>query len=79
LDLGPFAEIGGEIETTYWRRAPVYWMSDDSEDVAYALRKLISVGRARHALPLAERGNSPISEAAKNCRFCSSIDPSRAA
>jgi hypothetical protein len=51
------AEIGGEIETTYWRRAPVFWMSDDSEDVGYAIRKLISVGRARHALPLAERGN----------------------
>ena len=32
-------------------------MSDDSEDVAYAIRMLISVGRARHALPLAGRGN----------------------
>ena len=32
-------------------------MSEDSEDVAYAIRKLISVGRARHALPLAGRGN----------------------
>lgn len=51
------AEIGGEIETTYWRRAPVFWISDDAEDVAYAIRKLISVGRARHALPLAQRGN----------------------
>jgi hypothetical protein len=27
------------------------------EDVAYAIRKLISVGRARHAMPLAGRGN----------------------
>jgi transcriptional regulator with XRE-family HTH domain len=51
------AEIGGEIETAYWRCAPVFWMSDDSEDVAYAIRKLINVGRARHALPLAGRGN----------------------
>lgn len=51
------ASIGGEFETTYWRHAPVFWMSDDSEDVAYAIRKLISVGRARHALPLAGRGN----------------------
>jgi len=50
------AEIGGEIETTYWRRAPVFWMSEDSEDVVYAIRMLISVGRARHALPLAGRG-----------------------
>lgn len=51
------AEIGDEIETTYWRRTPVFWPSDDSEDVAYAIRKLIGVGRARHALPLAGRGN----------------------
>jgi transcriptional regulator with XRE-family HTH domain len=51
------AEIGGEIETTYWRRAPVFWTSDDSKDVAHAIRKLISVGRARHALPLAGHGN----------------------
>ena len=51
------AEFGGEIETTYWRQAPVFWMGDDSEDVAYAIRKLISVGRARHALPLARRRN----------------------
>jgi transcriptional regulator with XRE-family HTH domain len=51
------AEIGGEIETTYWRSAPVFWVSDDSEDVAYAIRKLIGVGRARHALPLAGHGN----------------------
>ena len=51
------AQIGGEIETTYWRRAPVFWMSEDSEDIAYAIRMLISVGRARQALPLAEHGN----------------------
>lgn len=49
------AAIGGEIETTYWRRAPVFWMSEDSEDVGYAIRHLIDVGRARHALPLAGR------------------------
>lgn len=52
------AQIGGEIETTYWRRAPVLWMREDSEDTAYALRMLISVGRARPALPLARRGNN---------------------
>jgi hypothetical protein len=50
------AQIGQEIESTFWRRAPVFWMSEDSEDVAYAIRKLIGVGRARHALPLAGRG-----------------------
>lgn len=49
------AQIGGEIETTYWRRAPAFWMSENSEDVAYAIRKFIGVGRARHALPLARR------------------------
>jgi transcriptional regulator with XRE-family HTH domain len=51
------AQIGGEIETTYWRRSPVFWTSDDSEDIAYAIRMLMSVGRARQALPLAGRGN----------------------
>lgn len=50
-------EIGGDIETKYWRRAPVLWMRDDSADVPYAIRKLVGVGRARHALPLAGRGN----------------------
>ena len=50
------AQAGAEIEDTYWRQAPVFWMSEDSEDVAFAIRKLISVGRARHALPLAGRG-----------------------
>nr|WP_192355983.1 helix-turn-helix transcriptional regulator [Mesorhizobium mediterraneum] len=51
------ARIGRDIETTYWRRAPVFWMSEDSADITYAIRKLISVGRARHALKLARRGN----------------------
>ena len=51
------ARIGGEIETTYWRRAPVLWVSEDSEDIAYAVRMLIKVGRARQALRLAGRGN----------------------
>ncbi|BAQ15605.1 helix-turn-helix domain-containing protein [Methyloceanibacter caenitepidi] len=54
------AKIGGEIETTYWRRVPVFWVSDESEDIAHAIRMLISVGRARHALPLAERGNEQL-------------------
>lgn len=51
------AAIGGEIETTYWKRTPIFWMSDESADVTYALRKLIGVGRARHALALAGRGD----------------------
>ena len=52
------AQISGEIETTYWCRAPVFWMSDDREDIAYALRMLISTGRAREALPLAGRSKN---------------------
>jgi hypothetical protein len=51
------AAIGGEIETTYWKRTPIFWMSDDAGDVTYAIRKLIAVGRARHALALAGRGD----------------------
>lgn len=51
------AAIGGETESTYWKRMPIFWMSDDSAHVIYALRKLIEVGRARHALALADRGN----------------------
>jgi transcriptional regulator with XRE-family HTH domain len=51
------ALIGVEIESTYWKHAPVFWMSDDSADVSYAIRKLIEVGRARHALVLAGRGD----------------------
>ncbi len=49
------SEAGKEIEATYWRQIPVFWMSDDDEDVDYAIRKLISAGRARHAVALAGR------------------------
>ncbi|AQW30754.1 helix-turn-helix transcriptional regulator [Ralstonia syzygii subsp. celebesensis] len=51
------AKAGLEIEDTYWRGAPVLWMNEDSDEAAVAIRKLISVGRARHALPLAARGS----------------------
>ncbi|WP_208758143.1 helix-turn-helix domain-containing protein [Bradyrhizobium zhanjiangense] len=51
------AQAGVAIEETYWRQTPVFWIDEDSKDVAFAIRKLISVGRARHALPLAERGS----------------------
>ena len=50
------AEAGEAIETAYWRNTPVYWMDNAGDQVAFAIRKLISVGRARHALPLAEQG-----------------------
>jgi hypothetical protein len=48
-------DIGGEIEISYWKRMPVFWMSENSEDVGYAIRHLIDVGRARHAVPLTHR------------------------
>ncbi|KZC15892.1 XRE family transcriptional regulator [Rhodanobacter sp. FW510-R12] len=51
------AQIDGELEAAYWRLVPVFWMDDNSEDVAYAIRMLIGVGRARHALPLAAHGS----------------------
>lgn len=51
------AKAGPEIEDTYWRRAPVFWIDEDGDEVAFTIRKLISVGRARHALPLASRAS----------------------
>jgi transcriptional regulator with XRE-family HTH domain len=49
------AAIGGETLGTYWRLAPVMWMDGDSDDIIYAIRQLIDVGRARHALALVGR------------------------
>lgn len=51
------AKSGAEIENGYWRRAPVFWMGEDGEDAAFAIRKLISVNRARHALRLVGPGS----------------------
>ncbi len=51
------AKAGAQLEDIYWHRAPVIWMSEDSEDIAYAIRKLIAVDRARHALSLVVRGS----------------------
>jgi transcriptional regulator with XRE-family HTH domain len=48
--------LGKEIEETYWRRTPVFWINENSDDNAFAIRSLIAVGRARHALALAGRG-----------------------
>lgn len=49
---------GEAIETDYWRGTPVFWMDEGGSDVAFAVRKLISVGRARHAVTLAGRGRN---------------------
>ncbi|WP_245469413.1 helix-turn-helix domain-containing protein [Mesorhizobium sp. M7A.F.Ca.MR.362.00.0.0] len=49
------AAIGGEALATYWRRTPVLWIDGDSDDIAYAVRQLIEVGRARHAVALVGR------------------------
>ncbi|HEX7934827.1 MAG TPA: helix-turn-helix transcriptional regulator [Paraburkholderia sp.] len=50
------ADAGTDIETAYWRSTAALWMGEDDNDVAFAMRKLISVYRARHALSLAGRG-----------------------
>lgn len=56
------AEMGDELESAYWRRTPVFWIDDDGDQVAFAIRKLIDVGRARYALPLADgAGKSKLS------------------
>lgn len=49
--------LGSDFQAAYWRRAPVLWMDDDIEAVSYAVRQLIDVGRARHALALVGRRN----------------------
>jgi transcriptional regulator with XRE-family HTH domain len=49
------AAIGGAIEATYWKHAPVLWIDEESAAVGYAVRHLIDVGRARHALALVGR------------------------
>jgi transcriptional regulator with XRE-family HTH domain len=51
------AAISGETESMYWKKIPRFRSSDDVVDVIYALRKLVDVGRARHALALAGRGD----------------------
>ena len=48
------AQAGEEIETAYWRFSPAFWIDEDRADLAFAVRRLISVGRARHALHLAD-------------------------
>jgi transcriptional regulator with XRE-family HTH domain len=49
------AGIGGETEINYWKRASVFLVDGDSADAAYAIHQFIKVGRARHALALADR------------------------
>ena len=50
------ASIGGQIEVAYWKGMPACLVSDESASgVIYALRKLIEIGRARHAVGLAGR------------------------
>ncbi len=46
------AEIGAVMRGAYWRDVPAIWVNADSHDIAYAVRQLIDVGRARHALAL---------------------------
>ena len=44
--------IGGEVLINYWRRAPVLWMDGTDDDITYAVRRQLEVGRARQALAL---------------------------
>ena len=46
------AQIGGEMHVAYWEGTPALWVDADGPDAAYAVRQLIDVGRARHALAL---------------------------
>jgi transcriptional regulator with XRE-family HTH domain len=55
------AEAGASIDEAYWKLAPHYWTSDDPSEVVFAIRKLIVVGRARHALALAHSRNAALS------------------
>lgn len=49
------ARLGSDIEGLYWRRASTLWMGEDCDETAFAIRKLIAAGRARHAVALADR------------------------
>ncbi|MEF0865184.1 XRE family transcriptional regulator, partial [Rhizobium sp. BR 318] len=49
------SEIGGAIETTYWRTARVMWIDDREDDIVYAVRKLIQTGAPLRAVGLASR------------------------
>ncbi|RUX34638.1 XRE family transcriptional regulator [Mesorhizobium sp. M2A.F.Ca.ET.042.01.1.1] len=54
------ASIGGETLATYWRSARVFWIDGDSEAIVYAVRQLIDVGRASHALMLVGRRDKSV-------------------
>jgi transcriptional regulator with XRE-family HTH domain len=51
------AEAGPDVESEYWRRISVFWMTDDEKNAEFAIRKLITAGRARNALALAEHAD----------------------
>lgn len=46
------AEIGGDVERSYWSRTPTLWIAGGTQEFAYAIRQLIEVGRARSALSM---------------------------
>jgi transcriptional regulator with XRE-family HTH domain len=57
LPSGPWTwsrarECGLDIEAAYWKRAPIVWMQGEEADASFAIEKLISVGRAQHAVHL---------------------------
>lgn len=54
------AEAGPQIEDAYWRAAPILWVREQTDDVVIAISKLMSVDRARDALPLVERASKGV-------------------
>ena len=54
---GQVEKTGSETLATYWRRTPILWMGEDGDDIAYAVRQLVDVDRARHALALIGRSD----------------------
>lgn len=47
------AQAGESIDLAYWQRTPAIWVQDNTDGLIRAIDKLISVGRARHAIHLA--------------------------
>jgi hypothetical protein len=47
------ASMGSDIEIAYWKRLFIYAVKEESEDVAFAIEKLMAVGRMTEAVELA--------------------------
>jgi transcriptional regulator with XRE-family HTH domain len=47
------ASFGRDIEDAYWKRVPLLWINGEHDAFSFAIRQLLEVGRARHAVDLA--------------------------